>query len=460
MTIEKIKDALDKIEIENLHPRYDFMSGCGSTRIPEWLYKSFIRLNISDNSYARGFHEPIKRFYISREAVNFVSEPLKELLKDYLIDSLDGGDIITAVGDIPIKILSRGLIDIKISLGSACAASSLQELIEDTNLEYNYCHFLEGINISSDADFGDFVVSPTNSSFDILPSEIFGMHGNELIIDRSVIKFNRQFKTSLYLLEWLDAENYRNKIKESSKDKAYFSHASADGFLFFDKSDVFDYKPNNNYYLDLLCYVFSVHFQKSILNTWRFVCPENTLLRVCCDFIPNYKKNSRPIFDMSNITGNRVTPIDISKEDIHDIMDFYNKINNICDTHSDKERFIKSMLHYNNISRSFISRSTDTILKSQELVNAFACLVDGNLNFAKIFNNCIPDFIANNPKDKKSMIDDLDVLRNYRNAQPHPDKENLKFTTTGVSESVLQNCLQYYKRLILKCIQENGLCPS
>ena len=100
------------------------------------------------------------------------------------------------------------------------------------------------------------------------------------------------------------------------------------------------------------------------------------------------------------------------------------------------------------------------ILKSQELVNSFACLVDGDYNFAKIFNNCIPDFIANNCKDKKSMIDDLGVLRNYRNAQPHPDKENLKFTTDGVSEPVLQNCLQYYKRLILKCIQKNGLCPS
>ena len=283
------------------------------------------------------------------------------------------------------------------------------------------------------------------------------MHSNELIIGRSVIKFNRQFKTSLYFPEWLNQESYQSKMQELSHDD---SQKTSDGFyygkyLIYDKKDVFFHEHNNNYYLDLLCYVFSVHFQKSILNTWRFICPENTLLRMCCDFIPNYKKNIRPIFDMDNITVGRADPIDVSDKDIRDIMDFYGKISDMCEKHNDKERFIKSIWHYNNVSRS-----SDIVLKSQELVNSFTCLVGGDHSFDKIFKKCIPEFITNNCKDEKSMIDDLGMLRNYRNAQPHPNKKDLKFTQDGLDDKIWQNCMEYYKRLILKCIQENGLCPS
>lgn len=454
MTIQEIKNHLDKIQISDLHPRYNFMNGYGSTPIADWQYESVVKSNISHNNQTFGFHEPIKQFYISTGAINDLSDLLKEFFKDYLVS--DG--LITAVGDIPIKIFSRGLIDLKISLGSACAVESLQELVEDTNLGYNYCEFLEGINISSDADFGDFVVSPTNSSFDILPSELFRLHGNALIIDRSVIKFNRQFKTSLYLPEWLDHETYQKKYQKISDDDIQrFSSpfCAENGYLLYDKSDVFFHKHNNNYYLDLLCYVFSVHFQKSILNTWRFMSPENTLLRVCCDFIPNYQKNNRPIFDMDNITVGRTAPIDVSDKDIRDIMGFYTKISNMCEKHNDKERFIKSMLHYNNIAGSF-----DMILKSQELVNAFTCLVKDRPIFCDICHTHIPAFIANNHKDKLTIIDNLNKLRKYRNAQPHPDKVKLKFAIDGLGDTIWQNCMEYYKRLILKCVQQNGLCPS
>ena len=453
MTIQEIKNHLDKIQISDLHPRYNFMNGYGSTPIADLQYESVAKSNILHNGQTFGFHEPINRFDISSHVINRLSDLLKKFFKNYLVS----GSIITAVGNIPINIFSRSLIDIKISLGSASAAESLQELVEDTNSGYNYCEFLEGINISSDADFGDFVVSPTNSSFDILPSKTFRTVGNELIIDRSIIKFNRQFKTSLYLPEWLNQESYQSKMKELSHDDL---QKISDGFysgkyLIYDKSDVFFHEHNNNYYLDLLCYVFSVHFQKSILNTWRFDCPENTLLRMCCDFIPNYQKNNRPIFDMDNITVGRTNPIDVSDKDIHDILDFYGKISNMCEKYNDKERFIKSMLHYNNIACN-----SDMILKVQELVNSFTCLVGGNLSFSKIFEKYIPDFIANNRKDKKSMIDDLNKLRKYRNAQPHPDKVKLKFIVDGVGEPIWQNCMEYYKRLILKCVQQNGLCPS
>ena len=453
MTIQEIKNHLDKIQISDLHPRYNFMNGYGSTPIADWQYESVVKSKLSDSSYTRGFHEPIKQFHIRTDANNHLSESLKDFFKDYLVSD----HIITAVSNIPINIISRCLIDLKISLGSEHAIETLQKLVDDTNLGYNYCEFLEGINVSSDVDFGDFVVSPTNSSFDIFPSEIFRTHSNALIIDRSIIKFNRQFKTSLYLPEWLNQESYQSKMKELSHDDL---QKISDGFysgkyLIYDKSDVFFHEHNNNYYLDLLCYVFSVHFQKSILNTWRFMAPENTLLRMCCDFIPNYQKNKRPVFDMDNITVGRTDPIDVSDKDIRDIMDFYGKISNMCEKHNDKERFIKSMLHYNNIACN-----SDMILKAQELVNSFACLVGGDHSFAKIFKKYIPDFIANNRKDKKSMIDDLDVLIYYRHAQPHPDKEELKFIVDGVDEPIWQNCMQYYKRLILKCIQENGLCPS
>ena len=167
------------------------------------------------------------------------------------------------------------------------------------------------------------------------------------------------------------------------------------------------------------------------------------------------KKIFAPIFDMDNITVGRADPIDVSDKDIRDIMDFYGKISDMCEKHNDKERFIKSIWHYNNVSRS-----SDIVLKSQELVNSFTCLVGGDHSFDKIFKKCIPEFITNNCKDEKSMIDDLGMLRNYRNAQPHPNKKDLKFTQDGLDDKIWQNCMEYYKRLILKCIQENGLCPS
>ena len=452
MTIQEIKNHLDKIQISDLHPRYNFMNGSGSTPIADWQYESVVKSKFSDSSYARGFHEPIKQFHIRTDAINHLSESLKDFFKDYLVSD----HIITAVGNIPINIISRCLIDLKISLGSEHAIETLQKLVDDTNLGYNYCEFLEGINVSSDVDFGDFVVSPTNSSFDIFPSEIFRTHSNELIIDRSVIKFNRQFKTSLYLPEWLNQESYQSKMKELSHDDL---QKISDGFysgkyLIYDKSDVFFHEHNNNYYLDLLCYVFSVHFQKSILNTWRFMAPENTLLRACYDFITNFK-NNRPIFDMDNITVGRTNPIDVSDKDIRDIMDFYGKISNMCEKHNDKERFIKSMLHYNNIACN-----SDMILKVQELVNAFTCLVEGGPIFFDICGTHIPAFIANNHKDKSTIIDNLNKLRKYRNAQPHPDKVKLKFAIDGLGDTIWQNCMEYYKRLILKCVQQNGLCPS
>ena len=133
MTIQEIKNHLDKIQISDLHPRYNFMNGSGSTPIADRQYEWVVKSNILQNNQTFGFHEPIKRFDISTGAINDLSDLLKEFFKDYLFSDR----LITAVGDIPIKIFSRGLIDIKISLGSACAVESLQELVEDTNLGYN-----------------------------------------------------------------------------------------------------------------------------------------------------------------------------------------------------------------------------------------------------------------------------------------------------------------------------------
>ena len=58
------------------------------------------------------------------------------------------------------------------------------------------------------------------------------------------------------------------------------------------------------------------------------------------------------------------------------------------------------------------------------------------------------------------MIDDLNKLREYRNAQPHPDKVELKSVIDGLGDTIWQNCMEYYKRLILKCVQRDELCPS
>ena len=63
-------------------------------------------------------------------------------------------------------------------------------------------------------------------------------------------------------------------------------------------------------------------------------------------------------------------------------------------------------------------------------------------------------------EDLQRFSDDLDVLRDYRNAQPHPNKEDLKFTVDGLDDTIWKNCMKYYKRLILKCVQQKGLCPS
>ena len=451
MTIQEIKNHLDKIQISDLHPRYNFMNGYGSTRIADWQYERVAKSNILHNGQTFGFHEPINRFEISSGVVNRLSDLLKEFFKDYLVS--DG--IITAVGNIPINIFSRSLIDIKISLGSACAAESLQELVEDTNLSYDNCVILDGINVSSDTNFGNFLLSPTNTSFDILPNNVFRTVGNELIIDRSIIKFRNQYKTNLYFPEWMDSESYSEKIRKMSEDDLYKFHRPMykQGYLIYNVDDVFFYSRNSSYYIDILCYVLSVHFQKNVLNTWPFICPENLLLRTCCDFLHMNANVGK--YNMNNLTVGRTNPIDVSDKDIQDINHFYQKMDELCEKHIHKDRFIKSIWHYNNIARS-----SDDVLRSQELANTFACLVDGDINFVEIFKKYIPDFIANNSKDKKSMIDDLDVLRDYRNAQPHPNKENLKFTTDGISESVFQNCLQYYKRLILKCIEKNGLCPS
>lgn len=156
---------------------------------------------------------------------------------------------------------------------------------------------------------------------------------------------------------------------------------------------------------------------------------------------------------MGNITVGRTDPIDVSDKDIRDIMDFYTKISDMCEKHNDKERFIKSIWHYNNIAPN-----SDMILKSQELVNSFVCLVEGKPDFFHICKTHIPAFIANNHKDE--LTDNLHKLRKYRNAQPHPNKEDLKFTADGLDDTIWKNCMEYYKHLILKCVQENGLCPS
>ena len=452
MTIQEIKNHLDKIEISDLHPRYNVSGGgFGSTSIPDWQYEMVVKSNILNNRQTHGFDEPIKRFDISSHVINRLSDLLKEFFKDYLVSA----SIITAVGTVPIDILSRCLIDTKISIGLNDAIKSFQNLVNDDELGYVRCDFLDGLNVSLDVEFGDFMLSPTNTSFDILPNNVFRTVGNELIIDRSIIKFRNQYKTNLYLPEWMDSESYSEKIRKMPDDDLYKFHTPVykQGYLIYNMDDVFFYMRNSSYYIDILCYVLSVHFQKNVLNTWPFISPENILLRTCCDFLHMNANVGK--YNMNNLTVGRTNPIDVSNKDIQDINHFYQKMDDLCEKHSSKERFIKSIWHYNNVHRS-----SDDVLKSQELVNSFACLVDGDLSFAKIFKKYIPDFIANNRKDKKAMIDDLDVLRDYRNAQPHPDKENLKFTTDGVSESVLQNCLQYYKRLILKCIQENGLCPS
>ena len=122
MTIQEIKNHLDKMQISDLHPRYNFRNRYGSTPIADWQYESVVKSNISHNNQTFGFHEPIKNFEISSGVINQLSDLLKEFFKDCLVSD----KIITAVGDVPINIFSRSLIDIKISLGSACAVESLQ----------------------------------------------------------------------------------------------------------------------------------------------------------------------------------------------------------------------------------------------------------------------------------------------------------------------------------------------
>ncbi len=456
MTIQEIKNHLDKIQISDLHPKYNFMNGYGLTQIEDLQYESVVKSNILHNGQTFGFHEPINRFEISNNVINRFCDLIKEFLSDYLLPCLIGHEkIISPVGDIPIDILSRCLIDMKISIGLDDAIKSFQNLVNDDELGYVRCNFLDGLNVSSDVDFGNFMLSPTNTSFDILPNNVFRTVGNELIIDRSIIKFRNQYKTNLYLPEWIDEEQYSEKIRKMSDDDLYKFHRPVyeQGYLVYNVDDVFFCSRNSGYYIDILCYVLSVHFQKSVLNTWPFICPENTLLRTCCDFLSMNTNVGK--YNMNNLTVGRTNPIDVSDKDIQDINRFYQKMDELCEKHIHKDQFIKSIWHYNNISRS-----SDMVLKSQELVNSFACLVDRDLSFAKIFKNYIPDFIANNCKDKKSMIDDLDVLIHYRHAQPHPHKEDLKFTADGLDDTIWKNCMKHYKRLILKCVQQKGLCPS
>ncbi|MCY3626672.1 MAG: hypothetical protein OXG88_03415 [Gammaproteobacteria bacterium] len=454
MTIQEIKNHLDEIQISDLRPRYNFMNGYGSTPIADWQYESVVKSNISLNNQTFGFHEPITNFEISSGVINQLRDLLKEFFKDYLVSD----SIITAVGTVKIDIFSRCLIDCKIAKGLDFAINSLQKLINNKDLGYVHCDFLDGLNVSSDVDFGDFMLSPTNTSFDILPNNVFRTVGNELIIDRSIIKFRKQYKTNLYLPEWIDEEQYSEKIRKMSDDDLYKFHTPVyqQGYLIYNVDDVFFYSRNSSYYIDILCYVLSVHFQKSVLNTWPFICPENTLLRTCCDFLGTNANVGK--YNMNNLTVGRTKPIDMSDKDIQDINHFYQKMDELCEKHIHKDQFIKSIWHYNNTARN-----SDDVLRSQELVNAFACLVakvTGKHEFQQIFGTHIPKFIAKNIKDKGAIIDNLRKLRQYRNAQPHPHAKNLQFTIDGISESVFQNCLQYYKRLILKCIQENKLCPS
>ena len=454
MTIQEIKTFLDNIEISDLNPSYS-LGASGVTSIADWQYEGIVKRNILDNEQTRGFIAPIRKVTIHSGVIDSLSVYLKDFLKGYLV-GVRNCNVITAAGEIQIKVLSRSLIDVKIATGSDRAIESLQELVNDSNLEYNFCELLDGINVSRDTNFGDFVLSPTNTSFDILPKEIFQTVGNELIIRRSIIKFHKQYKTNLYLPEWMDGDSYSEKMSKMSKDDIHKFHTPMyeQGYLIYNVDDVFFNKRNSNYYIDILCYVLSVHFQKSILNTWAFICPQNILLRTCLDFMNI--NGHLGLYNMNNLTVGMTNPIEISDKDIQDINHFYQKMDKLCEEDEHKDRFIKSIWHYNNIVRS-----SDDVLRSQELVNAFVCLVmkvKGKDDLKQILEKHVAGFIATN--DEQNIRNNLRKLRHYRNAQPHPHAKKLEFTVDGICESTWQNCLRYYKRLILKCIQKNGLCPS
>ena len=86
MTIQEIKNHLDKIQISDLQPRYNISGGGrGSTSIPDWQYEMVVKSNILNNTPTRGFDEPIKRFDIRTGAIKPLSDLLKGFLKKYLV---------------------------------------------------------------------------------------------------------------------------------------------------------------------------------------------------------------------------------------------------------------------------------------------------------------------------------------------------------------------------------------